>query len=210
MRILVFSDLHDEEGALERLKKHYDNGRFDLVLSCGDTTNQSVSFAGDVLSSFPGCLLVPGNNEPPPVMDFIRQKEKNYIHEKRVEIGGGLNVVGFGYSNITPFNTNNEYEESEIYERMSRLKIDHNTILLLHCPPYGYFDVVRGKNIGSTSIKQIIEEKQPLAALFGHAHQHKGSDSMGKTKIIKIPAAVNYEFCELEIRQAVTARFVKI
>ncbi len=198
MRILAFSDIHDEEIALEKLKKFYDSNEFDHVFISGDITNHSVSFAEDILEKFPNCYLVPGNNEPLAVMEFLKSK-KNFIHEKRVELDDKLNLVGFGYSNITPFNTPNEYSEGEIYTRFGRLKIDEDTILLIHCPPYGFFDEVRGKHIGSTSIKQIIEEKRPLTVLCGHVHEHQGTTMLGNTKIIKLPAALARKACEITI-----------
>src|SRR3989338_1887124 len=199
MKILVFSDIHDDEIMLEKLKSYYKKNKFDYVFICGDITNHSVSFAEDVIVAFPNCFLVPGNNEPQAVMDFLKTKD-NYIHEKRVELRDGLNVVGFGYSNITPFGTPNEYSESEIYERMSKLKIDNNTLLITHCPPYGYFDEVRGKRIGSSSIKRIVEEKQPLAILCGHVHEYEGVAKVGRTELIKVPAANNNKLCDLTIR----------
>ena len=198
MRILAFSDIHDEEIALEKLKKFYDINKFDHVFISGDITNRSVSFAEDILDAFPNCYLVPGNNEPLAVMEFLKSK-KNFIHEKRVELDDKLNLVGFGYSNITPFNTPNEYSEGEIYTRIGKLKIDENTILLIHCPPYGFFDEVRGKYIGSTSIKRIIEEKRPLAVLCGHVHEQQGTAMLGNTKIIKLPAALARKACEITI-----------
>ncbi len=188
MRILAFSDLHDDEEALLLLKKYADRIRFDLVLVAGDITNKGVSYCEDLITFFPRAFLVPGNNEPANVMEFLKNT-KNYVHEKRVEIGNGLNVVGFGYSNITPFGTPNEYSEDEIYARMNKLAIDQNTILLLHCPPFGFFDTVRGKSIGSTAIKRIIEEKQPLLAIAGHVHEYEGSARLENTTIAKVATA---------------------
>ncbi len=199
MQILTFSDIHDDEIMLEKLRNHYTENKFDYVFICGDITNRSISFAEDVIKAFPDCYIVPGNNEPQAVMDLLKAT-KNYIHERRVELRDNLNAVGFGYSNITPFDTPNEYTESEIYERMSKLKIDNNTLLITHCPPYGYFDEVRGKNIGSISIKRIVEEKQPLAILSGHVHEYEGVSKIDKTQVLKIPAANSNKACSLTIK----------
>lgn len=53
MRLLVFSDLHGDEAALEGLRSLASRERFDCILSCGDNS-RSVSFAEEVLASFSG------------------------------------------------------------------------------------------------------------------------------------------------------------
>ena len=121
--------------------------------------------------------------------EYLKNKEQ-YVHEKRVTIGD-YNIVGFGLSNMTPFNTPGELAEEEIYERIKDLPIDQKTILVCHCPPCGYFDSVRGKKTGSTSLLRIIHEKEPLVFLCGHIHELEGVARIGKTTVIKIPAAMN-------------------
>ena len=92
---------------------------------------------------------------------------------------------------MTPFNTPGELAEEEIYERIKDLPIDQKTILVCHCPPCGYFDSVRGEKTGSTSLLRIIHEKEPLVFLCGHIHELEGVARIGKTTVIKIPAAMN-------------------
>ena len=198
MRIFVISDLHDDEYALLAANKYVSTHQFDLVLVAGDITNRSVSYCEQLLAFFPDCLLIPGNNEPPSVMNFLKTK-KNYIHEKRIEIGEALNIVGFGYSNVTSYGTPNEYREQEIEKRMNKLRINSNTILLLHCPPFGYFDTVQETSIGSTAIRHSIEEKQPLIAIAGHVHEYEGIAQIGKTMFIKIATAQRYRAAEIKV-----------
>src|SRR4030095_15305832 len=58
MKILVFSDIHEEEAALESLSGMAAD--YDRVFICGDIS-QSNLFAESVLQAFPGSLIVPGN-----------------------------------------------------------------------------------------------------------------------------------------------------
>lgn len=203
MKILAFSDLHNEEIALEGLEKIASN--FDYVFVCGDTT-QNQSFAERVLTISKNIFIIPGNLENKQMNEFLENIDseysstKRYVHEQRVEIQDGLNVVGFGYSNITPFGTYGELNEQEIYEKMSKLDIDKNTLLMLHCPPKGYFDKTpNGLHVGSTSILKIIEEKKPLAVFFGHIHENKGMDRINNTTLVKLPAASNMRACEIKV-----------
>ncbi len=197
MRILAFSDIHEEEVALERLK--FIAKSHDRVFVCGDIS-QNVSFALSLLDSLPNCLIIPGNwdNE---AVNKILQKSPQSVHGKRIEIEDGLNVVGFGYSLPTPFGTYGEFSEDDFYAGLSKLPIDNNTILLLHCPPKGHFDeVLMGRLIGSESILKIINEKKPFAAIFGHVHEHMGTDKLGETYLIKLPPANRMHACSIEIK----------
>jgi len=182
MRVFVFSDLHDEEVTFESLRKKYaeSDAGFDLVFILGDTTNDSPKFLEEVVSSSKNCFFIPGNNEPESAIQRVLSS-RGYIHCKRVSLPNGLNIVGFGKSNITPFGTPGELSEEEIYSQMRSLPIDSNTILLLHVPPLGFF--------GSSSVLQIIEEKKPFVVFCGHVHENEGVAMIDNTYVIKVPAA---------------------
>ncbi len=197
MRILVFSDLHGDEAALEKVKELAAREKFDYILSCGDNS-RAVSFLEDMIDSFSNFYLIPGNWEGKEANDFLLNNG-HCLHGKRIDLDE-LNLVGFGYSNITPFGTYGELEENEIYEKISKLDIDNNTILLLHCPPKGHFDSVGNMHPGSSSILKIIEEKKPLIAFFGHIHEHEGTEKLGKTTLVKIPAANGMKACIIDIK----------
>ena len=205
MKLLVVSDIHDEEIALERIKEKMapENG-FGHLLVCGDISHR-VSFAEDFIDMFPDAFIVPGNWDSKNVNETI-VKAKNFCHKKRIRLGSdggdnldGFNIVGFGHSNITPFHTYGEHSEEEIYSEMSKLDIDGNTLLLMHCPPKGYFDDVGdGRRAGSESIQRVIEEKKPFAAFFGHVHEHAGTLMLGSTMLVKVPAAKDMKACAVE------------
>jgi Icc-related predicted phosphoesterase len=197
MRVLAFSDIHEEDAALESLVRLAPS--YDHVFICGDIAH-SVSFAESVLKAFSNALIVPGNWDNERVNKALSASGQ-WLHERRVELGDGLNAVGFGYSPPTPFGTYGELGENEIYSRMSRLPIDGDTLLLLHCPPKGHMDEgMLGRHIGSESILRIINEKKPLAAFFGHAHERAGVEALGGTTLVKLPPANHMRACSLDIR----------
>lgn len=206
MKILAFSDLHHDEAALESLallaKKH------DYVFICGDISQTEI-FADDVLKKFPNGFLVPGNWDSEHV-NTLFSAAPQWVHNKRVELNG-LNVVGFGYSTPTPFGTFGELSEEEIYSSMSKLKIDKNTLLLLHSPPKGHFDEAFLRHIGSASILKIIQEKTPLAAFFGHAHEHEGTELFGQTTLVKLPPANSMRACSILIKnKRISTEFISL
>jgi len=208
MKILAFSDLHEEEAAFEALKELAPE--YDHVFVCGDIS-RNVSFAEDVAKAFPNSFIVPGNWDSERVNDLLAASPQ-WLHGKRVELKNGLNAAGFGYSCPTPFHTFGEREEDGIYEELSKLSIDRNTLLLLHCPPKGHFDQgMLGRRIGSESILKIINERQPLAAFFGHAHEVMGTAKLGNTTLVKLPPANSMRACSLGIRdKKITVEFITL
>lgn len=208
MKLLVFSDLHEDETALEALKKINEKENFDYVLICGDVS-RSISFAEDVFSIFPKAFIVPGNWDSEQVNELLKE-QPGYAHAKRIELNG-FNVVGFGYSPITPFGTFGEMQDSEIYKQMKDLPIDNKSLLMLHTPPKGYFDAVRGGNAGSESILKIITDKKPFAAFFGHIHEYSGTEMLGSTNLVKLPAANAMKACIVEISDTtIKSSFVEL
>ncbi|MBI5227572.1 metallophosphoesterase family protein [Candidatus Micrarchaeota archaeon] len=195
MKILAFSDIHDEEIALESLIRLAPN--YDYVFACGDITHSTL-FLEELLTKIPNCFVIPGNWDNQAVNNNML-KQKQCAHEKRVELSSGLNVIGFGYSSPTPYGTYGELSEEEIYQRMSKLHIDSNTLLMLHCPPFGHFDKKGEKHFGSHSILKIIEEKKPFCAFFGHVHELVGTKKLNDTTLIKLPPSNEMRACSLEI-----------
>ncbi|MFH1784838.1 MAG: metallophosphoesterase family protein [Candidatus Micrarchaeota archaeon] len=207
MKVLAFSDLHHEEAALESLvelgKKH------NHVFICGDTSRTEI-FAKTVLQEFPNGFIIPGNWDSEHVNNLFSSSPQ-WIHGRRVDLFGNLNVVGFGFSPPTPFGTFGEISEDEFYSKMSKLPIDKNTLLLLHTPPKGHFDEAFLRHIGSSSILKIIEEKEPLVAFFGHAHEHSGIKVLGNTMLVKLPPANNMRACSLTIKnKKISAEFITL
>jgi uncharacterized protein len=207
MRFLAVSDIHEEEAALESIAKL--STSYDHVLVCGDIS-RSISFAEDLIK-IKNAFIVPGNWDNEQVGQVL-SKSSQFVHEKRVEIGDGLNVVGFGYSPPSPFFTYGELSEEEIYSRMKKLKIDNNTLLLTHAPPKGHLDTgSMGRHIGSESILKIILERKPLAAFFGHAHEALGIEELDGTTLVKIPPANSMRACAVtEKRKRINAEYISL
>ena len=202
IRILALADLHNDEAVLDRLRILEADRRYDYLVVAGDVTGKNISYAHEFISIVEQAFWVPGNNENEEIRKIF-EEAKFSVHRKRVEIKEGFNVVGFGFSSPTPFKTPGEMPEEEIYAQISTLPIDANTILITHSPPYGLFDDV-GVNIGSKSIRKIIEEKQPKLALFGHVHEHSGKANIGRTICVKIPPASSLKAAAIKIKDGHT------
>ena len=146
-----------------------------------------------------------GNDDPLYMFDVIEKSERMVKSEGNIINLNGYEMISFGYVNPTPWNTPREMNEDEIYSYLKKEieKVDSmdKTILNLHAPPYGtnldnaplldktLKPVVKGgeivmTHVGSTSIRKIIEEYQPLLGIHGHIHESRAFDKIGKTTII--------------------------
>ncbi len=186
MRLLVLSDIHDEEKALD----FFDKFEYDIAVVTGDTSMGARSFLEEVAER---AFLIPGNCESQELQNFIADSPKR-LHMRVVE-REGLKLIGCGFSNPTPFGTPGEKSEEELSAMLNSLPIDENTLLFTHVAPYGYFDEVRGEHKGSMALTKAIKEKRPKAVFFGHFHEYKGVAKVGDSLLIKVPAAMNWEAC---------------
>ncbi|MCX6772587.1 MAG: metallophosphoesterase [Candidatus Micrarchaeota archaeon] len=209
MKILALSDLHADEDVLDRLRAISAQSPYDLVLFCGDITNRGpVSYVEEVLSLFPHCYAVHGNMDTPDVIEKMRALGL-LLHGKKVKLKD-WNLVGLGGSNPTPFHTPTEYSEEEISATLAAAKVDEFSIVVSHPPPYGLFDGVGALHVGSTAVRKMIEQKKPLMVICGHIHEYEGKEILGETLIVKLPPAEKLRAAEIEIRDSIDVKFIKL
>jgi uncharacterized protein len=149
--------------------------------------------------------VIPGNDDPWEIDAVLAAGSSVIACDETVESIGPHEMVSFGYSNRTPWQTPRELDEEEIYGRLKRL-VDQlekpsRAILNVHVPPYeSSLDtayevdeelryVTKGGRpheipTGSPAVRQIIEETQPLLSLHGHIHESKGVTRIGRTVAI--------------------------
>lgn len=205
MKILAFSDLHDDEEALLKILKLAPN--YDLVLGCGDLceTNSFYTDLSEKFSSLKNFYFISGNTESE-YLNLEYKKNPSFIHGKKIPLDCGLNLAGFGFSTKTPYGTFGEITEEEFEKGLSSLGLDQNSILLLHSPPFGHFDLVKENHLGSKSVLKEIIEKSPLVCFFGHIHSKVGFSTLSKTHLIKLPPANSGVVCNLTVSSSLTGK----
>ncbi|AWR96534.1 hypothetical protein DFR86_02530 [Acidianus sulfidivorans JP7] len=146
-----------------------------------------------------------GNDDPEYLFDVIEESDIMTKAEGKVIQIDKYEMISFGYVNPTPWNTPREMPEEKLYEALkkevSKLSNVSTSIYNFHAPPYGsnldnaplldsnLKPVVKGgelvfTHVGSTSVRKIIEETQPLLGLHGHIHESRGFDKIGKTIVL--------------------------
>jgi Icc-related predicted phosphoesterase len=150
-------------------------------------------------------FVIPGNDDPWSVDAVLASGRSVEACDQQVKMLGPHEMVSFGFSNRTPWDTPRELDEDEIYSRLRRLsdqlEAPERAIFNIHVPPYeSSLDtalevdeelryVMKGGRphevpTGSPAVRQIIEEVQPLLSLHGHIHESKGVTKIGRTVAI--------------------------
>ena len=135
VKLLIFSDIHSDARALERLMAT----DADYYFCAGDLVNFSrgLDAMGEILKKRGDRVyVIPGNHESAQqVTDLCGRFGLNDFHGARIEIGG-FQIVGLGYSNPTPFDTPGEYSEEEMADRLAKLAKPKPLVMICHAPPF--------------------------------------------------------------------------
>jgi hypothetical protein len=192
MRILIFSDIHGDVRALERLAAQ----PADVYISAGDlsTFGRGLERCGEVLRPLGEKVWVlPGNHETDienrafcekfGFVDFHRQV-------RSIETSAGAAFwAGLGYSNPTPFHTPGEFSEAEIEQELAALESPRPLYLVAHFPPHQtQLDrVALGCHAGSRALRAWIERVQPVRLFCGHIHECAGqAETLGATEMMNV------------------------
>lgn len=168
---------------------------------------------------------IPGNREYEPFAYEISGMPNNIfpIHNKKVKITGKDNMivwlVGFG-SALPGINNNFVKSESEIYESLNLLfgslnieKVSSDKVILVsHNPPYNTkLDQAHlSPNVGSKSLRSIIEDYQPDICVCGHIHESYGIQELGKTICVNPGAVRDGKAAIIEINNEINIKLINI
>ncbi len=184
MKLLVFSDIHNDKRALERLMAT----EADAYVCAGDLVSwaRGLDAMGEILKARAERMYVlPGNHESEAeIAAFCARFGFTALHGKAVAMGG-VQVAGLGYSNRTPFNTPGEYSEEELGQWLEAFAGLQPLVLICHCPPKDtpLDGVKEGAHFGSPAIRKFIETHAPVRFFSGHIHETEGVEcDMGPTR----------------------------
>ncbi len=147
--------------------------------------------------------LIPGNDDPYAIDEPLAASAYAVNVDRKVaELPGGLEVIGLGLSSPTPWSTPREVSEDDfreaIFSLADQVRDPRRTILLTHCPPHdsgldtaplldddmrpviSAGDLLRGP-VGSTGVREAIQQLRPLLSVHGHIHESPGETKIGPT-----------------------------
>ena len=183
MKLLVFSDIHNDWRTLERLLAT----EADYYIAAGDqiTWARGIERCGEILRTRGDKVYVlPGNHESAEqVAGMCARYGLHDFHERHFQVGK-WHVAGLGYSTPTPFNTPGEYTEPQMADRLRRFAELEPLVLVCHAPPHGTeLDCIRlGLHAGSRAVREFIDQYQPAHFFCGHIHEAEGREiRLGET-----------------------------
>lgn len=149
------------------------------------------------------CYISVGNDDDVIVDEVLRKAADSVVscEEKIVRIGGH-EMISFGTSNRTPWNSPREADEpvlkAKLEDMASKLERPEQAIFSIHVPPIdsgidaapmvddNFKPVMKGGQpvmipAGSSAVREIIEKYRPLVGLHGHIHESRGIYKLGRT-----------------------------
>jgi Icc-related predicted phosphoesterase len=158
-------------------------------------------------------VAVCGNMDPPEL--------EGSLDSIGVSINGrGVIINDMGFFGVSacpfsPLHTPNEISEEKILQLAESgwkgVAGAKWKVFVPHCPPVNTkLDRIHsGKNVGSISVRTLIEKCQPDVTICGHIHESRGTDLIGKTQIVNCgPAGQGYyaviqlaDRTEIQLRQ---------
>jgi Icc-related predicted phosphoesterase len=168
------------------------------------TVERWMQMADERLEAGAACFVSPGNDDQFEVDEIVSAAKRVQLAEGQVVEFGAFEMVSTGWSNRTPWDTYREEDENQLSERLQKMIAQvtappERTIYNFHCPPYrsGLDDAPEltedlrpkygGRSIvpvGSTAVREAIENGQPALSLHGHIHEARGNTRIGHTLCI--------------------------
>jgi hypothetical protein len=199
MKAICAADIHGDVNAVVKLRNSITRGDFDYVFLLGDYSRgfkdeaenkADVTRILDALSDF-RVKAIPGNCDQKSILNIFNSRNVN-LHNTVMRLPE-VNIIGFGGSNPTPFNTPFEYSEEEIGESLKHLhgmvEDGVKVVVMTHFPPKDTkCDVIAGGiHVGSTALRAFIEAEKPDLVLCSHIHEAGGlEDKIGRTRILNL------------------------
>jgi len=188
VKLLVFSDIHSDARALERLMAI----DADYYICAGDLVNwgRHIDAMGEILKKRAGQVyLIPGNHETErQIADLCGRFGLNDLHGGQIRVGD-FHLVALGYSNPTPFDTPGEYSEEDLEQKLHAFDGLKPMIAVCHAPPYGTVldRITNLRHAGSKSVRDFLQREQPRYFFCGHIHEAAGaSDKLGETSAMNV------------------------
>ncbi len=176
MKLLALADVHGKFFRLDGIVKKSDP--VDAVVIAGDLTQggppENAVRSISILKHFcPRVLCVPGNFDPPEVVQAIDTYAVNLDRTPRIIDGWAF--AGIGYSTPTGNQTPSEVPEERMADRVSALFSQTppgRTVLVTHQPPYETLDMTDHGPAGSKALRAALDRVDVI--ICGHIHKQRG------------------------------------
>lgn len=188
MKILAVGDIHGDTLLAKEMAKRAEKEKVDLVVICGDITQNEES-TDNLLGLFKQkVLLIPGNHESMATADFLAELyDAKNIHGYAVR-NNEVGIFGCGSANIGLF----QLSEEEIFDTLKKghkyAQTCKKRIMVTHVHPSGTMMERFSKIVpGSKGVRKAVEELKPDILFCSHVHEAEGiEEKIGKTTVINV------------------------
>ncbi len=195
MRILALTDIHGAYGLAEEIARLE---RPDVVVVGGDlTTIGTVAEAEAALqriSPLSGAMMCVAGNMDSPRHDELFERLGLSINGRgrRHDRVGFFGVSGAPFSRLhTPYEITEEEIGARIRAGYAMVADAPVKVFVPHAPPYGTrVDIIHaGYHVGSTAVREAVEDLHPDIVICGHIHEGRGLDTLDQSRIVNCGAA---------------------
>ena len=158
--------------------------------------------AEDRLEARVRCIITPGNDDPRAIDAVLKSEPRIESPEGEICDLGPVMMASCGDVTPTPWNTEREYSEEELGNRLEKIleqaPAGRKMVVNFHCPPYGsgldfaaeldaqLRPVIRGGRpsivpVGSKAVRDVIKRHQPVVGLHGHIHESRAAQKIGSS-----------------------------
>jgi len=158
--------------------------------------------AEDRLEARVRCIITPGNDDPRAIDAVLKSEPRIESPEGEICDLGPVMMASCGDVTPTPWNTEREYSEEELGNRLEKIleqaPAGRKIVVNFHCPPYGsgldfaaeldaqLRPVIRGGRpsivpVGSKAVRDVIKRHQPVVGLHGHIHESRAAQKIGSS-----------------------------
>ncbi len=158
--------------------------------------------AEDRLKARVRCIITPGNDDPRAIDAVLKSEPRIESPEGEICDLGPVMMASCGDVTPTPWNTEREYSEEELGNRLEEIleqaPAGRKMVVNFHCPPYGsgldfaaeldaqLRPVIRGGRpsivpVGSKAVRDVIKRHQPVVGLHGHIHESRAAQKIGSS-----------------------------
>jgi Icc-related predicted phosphoesterase len=158
--------------------------------------------------------LMLGNDDPAELGEMLDHAPWGVHAEgKVVSLDDEHDMISWGYANPTPWHTYREQDEQQLSAAYAGLadQLDRpeRAVFNLHPPPYGtqldeapalddnlrvqaVLGQVQYTAVGSTAVRDIEIQREPLVGLHGHIHEASGIRRLGKRRNLVLNPGSDY------------------
>ncbi len=189
MKILAMTDIHGNYDAARKIMVA--EREVDVIVLGGDITADGILPEGwsALFNAYAPVVLGVAGNMDDPSIDGVMEQGGESLNGRGTIIGP---VGFFGVSGVplSPLHAPYEVPEAEILRRAeagyAAVQKSTATVFVPHAPPFdtALDRIFIGKHVGSRSVREFIERRQPDVVICGHIHEARGNAVIGKSTVI--------------------------